>query len=314
MPGRSTRRNSKPSAGQQDLEGACYRVVQPLARNMPRKSNAVTPKILRRVGGYNLEVYSRRRASGGRKPADGQPVDLGQPPLACTSAAPFILAPLFVGSEGTLGITLEAKLRLIELPKVKAVLVVQFAELLDALAATPAILAHAPSAVEVLDRYILASTRLNPEAARLRRLSFRASRELFCSSSFMASRRPTCRRAGSALEAGLRRLGHGVAFLRATDPVPRRGSGSCASWPWAVDGRERRRQGHSFVEDTAVAPEHLRDYIAEFLGVVARHGTTAGVYAHASVGCLHVRPVINLKTEEGFDSSRRSRRRWPTSC
>src|SRR5438552_13415224 len=55
----------------------------------------------------------------------------------------------------------------------------------------------------------------------------------------------------------------------------------------------------SFVEDTAVGPEHLRDYIAEFLDLIARHGTTAGVYAHASVGCLHVRPVIDLKTETG---------------
>ena len=55
----------------------------------------------------------------------------------------------------------------------------------------------------------------------------------------------------------------------------------------------------SFVEDTAVAPEHLRDYIAEFLEIIARHQTKAGVYAHASVGCLHVRPVINLKTEDG---------------
>ena len=55
----------------------------------------------------------------------------------------------------------------------------------------------------------------------------------------------------------------------------------------------------SFVEDTAVAPEHLRDYIAEFLAIIARHGTRAGVYAHASVGCLHVRPVIDLKTEAG---------------
>src|SRR5437762_5840338 len=55
----------------------------------------------------------------------------------------------------------------------------------------------------------------------------------------------------------------------------------------------------SFVEDSAVAPEKLRDYIAEFLAIVARHGTSAGVYAHASVGCLHVRPVINLKTIEG---------------
>src|SRR5262249_44771490 len=57
----------------------------------------------------------------------------------------------------------------------------------------------------------------------------------------------------------------------------------------------------SFVEDTAVAPERLRDYIAEFLRVIARHGTTAGVYAHASVGCLHVRPVIDLKTVEGVE-------------
>ena len=55
----------------------------------------------------------------------------------------------------------------------------------------------------------------------------------------------------------------------------------------------------SFVEDTAVAPERLRDYIERFLAIVQRHGTTAGVYAHASVGCLHVRPVINMKTEDG---------------
>ena len=55
----------------------------------------------------------------------------------------------------------------------------------------------------------------------------------------------------------------------------------------------------SFVEDTAVAPERLRDYIDRFLNIVEAHGTSAGVYAHASVGCLHVRPVVNLKTEAG---------------
>ena len=55
----------------------------------------------------------------------------------------------------------------------------------------------------------------------------------------------------------------------------------------------------SFVEDTAVAPEKLRDYIARFIAIVQRHRTTAGVYAHASVGCLHVRPVVNLKTADG---------------
>ena len=55
----------------------------------------------------------------------------------------------------------------------------------------------------------------------------------------------------------------------------------------------------SFVEDTAVPPERLSEYIGRFLALLKQHGTTAGIYAHASVGCLHVRPVVNLKTEEG---------------
>src|SRR5258707_11607660 len=55
----------------------------------------------------------------------------------------------------------------------------------------------------------------------------------------------------------------------------------------------------SFVEDTAVKPEVLRDYIDEFLAMIKRNGSTSGVYAHASVGCLHVRPVVNMKTAEG---------------
>ena len=55
----------------------------------------------------------------------------------------------------------------------------------------------------------------------------------------------------------------------------------------------------SFVEDTAVRPEVLRDYIDEFLQMIRRNGSSSGVYAHASVGCLHVRPVVNMKTAEG---------------
>ena len=78
------------------------------------------------------------------------------------------LAGLFVGSEGTLGITLEAKVRLVELPRAKGLLVIHFTELLDALGATPDILTHGPSAVEVIDKYVLDSTRMNPEASRLR--------------------------------------------------------------------------------------------------------------------------------------------------
>src|SRR5439155_27108863 len=55
----------------------------------------------------------------------------------------------------------------------------------------------------------------------------------------------------------------------------------------------------SFVEDTAVVPDRLRDYIARFQQVLERYETRAGFYAHASVGLLHVRPVVNLKEDDG---------------
>ena len=61
----------------------------------------------------------------------------------------------------------------------------------------------------------------------------------------------------------------------------------------------------SFVEDTAVPPEKLSEYIGKFLQIVARHQTTAGVYAHASVGCLHVRPVLDLHHAEDLKKCRR---------
>src|SRR5262249_21068716 len=103
---------------QQDREGECYRVVRRLAAEHSGEIERRYPRILRRVGGYNLDRFT-----------NGQAINL---------------AHLLVGSEGTLAVTLEAKLHLELLPRAKALLVVQFADLLEALAATPAILAHQP--------------------------------------------------------------------------------------------------------------------------------------------------------------------------
>jgi FAD/FMN-containing dehydrogenase/Fe-S oxidoreductase len=263
--------------GQQDLEGTGYRLVQQLAAEHAVEIDRRFPKILRRVGGYNLDRF-------------------------CPSAlakSPFNLAHLFVGSEGTLGLTLEAKLRLVELPRAKTVLVIQFTDLLDALAAAPAILQHGPSAVEVIDKYVLDSTRLNPEASRLRNfLAGDPGAILIVELSGERAEELSARI--DALEAELRARKAGEHFHRAVD-----NAGQSRIWKLrkAALGLSMAEKGDakaiSFVEDTAVAPQHLRDYIAEFLQVIGRHGTTAGVYAHASVGCLHVRPIVNLKSEEG---------------
>jgi FAD/FMN-containing dehydrogenase/Fe-S oxidoreductase len=260
---------------QQDLEGECYRVVRRLAAEHACEIDRRYPKILRRVGGYNLDAF-----------------------VQCPTNA-FNLAHLFVGSEGTLGLTLEAKLRLIDLPKAKCLLVVQFDDLLKALAATPAILQHSPAAVEVLDRYILDSTRLNAEGARLRDF-LHGEPEAILIIEFYSERADELEPRLHALEAYLRRHGLGSHYLRATEAGVQGRIWKLRKLALGLSMAEKGdAKALSFVEDTAVAPEHLRDYIGEFLAVIHRHGTTAGVYAHASVGCLHVRPIVNLKTEAG---------------
>jgi Fe-S oxidoreductase len=211
----------------------------------------------------------------------------------------FNLAHLIVGSEGTLVLILEAKLRLLPLPRAGALLVIQFTDLLDALAATPAILEHGPAAVEVIDRYILDSTRLNPEARRLRDFLRGDPGAVLLVEYFGETPQELPARL-AALESDLRPRGFGYDYQQLTDP-----QAQARVWKLrkAALGLSMAEKGDakalSFVEDSAVAPQHLRDYIAEFLALISRHGTTAGVYAHASVGCLHVRPVVNLKTEAG---------------
>ena len=94
------------------LEAGCYRAVRQVAADCAEEIDRRFPKVLRRVGGYNLDEF----------------VD---------PAKPFNLAKLIVGSEGTLGLVVAAKINLVPLPKAKAVLTIEFDDLLDALAATP---------------------------------------------------------------------------------------------------------------------------------------------------------------------------------
>jgi len=257
----------------QTLEGSCYRAIDGLASEHADEVERRFPRILRRVGGYNLDMFTRRAERN--------------------------LAHLLVGSEGTLALTLEAKLNLVPLPRARAVLVAQFHDLLDALAATPDILKHGPSAVEVVDRYVLDSTKVNAEAARLRGF-LDGDPGAILVIEFSGDRADELPPRLESLLADLKQRNHGYHWLTATDAA---GQGRIWKLRKLSLGLSMAEKGDakaiSFVEDTAVAPEKLRDFIAEFLEVIRKHGTSAGVYAHASVGCLHVRPIVNLKTVEG---------------
>jgi FAD/FMN-containing dehydrogenase/Fe-S oxidoreductase len=277
---------------QSDREGECYRTVRWLATKHAEEIVRRYPKILRRVGGYNLDAFTNAFS----RDATAARADVSR---IVNARNGFDLSRLLVGSEGTLAVTLEAKLRLIPLPKAKAILVVQFADLLDALAATPVILQHSPSAVEVIDKYVLDSTKLNAEASRLRDFLHGEPGAILIVEFYGESAQELPPRL-DGLEGELKKNSVGSQYYRATDAAQQARVWKLRKLALGLSMAEKGdAKAISFVEDTAVAPEHLRNYIAEFLDVVRRHGTTAGVYAHASVGCLHVRPVINMKTEDG---------------
>ena len=257
------------------LEAQCYRTVHRLGHECAEEIDRRFPKVLRRVGGYNLDEF----VPGPRQ---------------------FNLAKMIVGSEGTLGVILEAKLNLVPLPKEKAVLVVQFRELLQALEATPLILKHGPSAVEVMDSFILDHTHLSATLQRVRETFVEGEPGALLCIEFYADAKDDLPPRLNALEDDLKHHGLGYRFHHALEPAQQarvwnlRESALGLSMTMREDAKSL-----SFVEDTAVAPEKLRDFIERFLELIRRHDTKAGVYAHASVGCLHVRPVINMKTADG---------------
>ena len=256
------------------IEARAYRTIPKIASTHADEIHRRFPKVLRRVGGYNLDEFVE-----GRNPIN--------------------LTKIMVGSEGTLGIVVEARIGLVPLPIARAVLAVEFENLSDALAATPAILVHRPSAVEIMDGFILGHTREIAVLDATRRTIFSDHGGALLCIEFAGDRADDLPPRIDAVERDLAGQFR-CRPTRALDPAAQLRIWSLRE---AALGLSTAMKGDakslSFVEDTAVPPERLRDYIDRFLQIVRRHGTNAGIYAHASVGCLHVRPVVNLKTAEG---------------
>ncbi len=261
--------------GEDHTPPACFSTVIELADKHADEIDRRFPKVLRRVGGYNLDEFIPGK----------QPVNP---------------AKIIVGSEGTLAVILEAKLNLVALPREKAVLVVQFHDVLESLEATPLILRHKPSAVEVMDSFILNHTRLSPALQRVRETFVEGEPGAILCIEFYGETKPELAERLVRLEHDLTARHYGYRYYHATEAAQQarvwnlRESALGLSMTMKEDAKSL-----SFVEDTAVAPEKLSAFIDRFLQIIRAHETSAGIYAHASVGCLHVRPVVNMKTADG---------------
>jgi len=260
-------------AAQSTGEGEIYRTLRRLGAEHAAEIDRRFPKILRRVGGYNLDEF--------------------------VPGKPFNLARMLVGSEGTLAAVVEARVNLEPVPRFVGLCVVHFHDLIESLASTPAILECRPCAVELVDRMMLDLTKQTGGMARM--MDFVAGEpDAILMVEFYGETR-------EELEAQLDRLiAHAKPkipayhYWRSTDPA-------VLSNIWKVRkagvGILQAMRGDAkaiaFVEDTAVSPDRLAEYIRRFRQIVADHGTSAGYYAHASVGLLHIRPVLSLKDPEG---------------
>ncbi len=212
---------------------------------------------------------------------------------------------LLCGSEGTLAIVVRAKLRLVPIPKHKGLGILHFGDVLDALGATPAVLQHDPSAVELIDRLIIEAGRAFP-TLRGRCDFLQGDPTALLVVEFQGDDAKAISSHLDALAADSTLMRNTYAVTKLVEPYRQAGV-----WEMRKAGlgllmsKPGDAQPHAFVEDTAVDPARLREFIERFFAILAREDVEAGYYAHASAGCIHVRPVLNLKQADDIERMRR---------
>ena len=229
------------------------------------------PKVLRRVGGYNIDSID----------------DNGHN-----------MARLLVGSEGTLAFFNEIELELQPVPAHRVLGICHFPTFYGAMASTRRIVELGPSAVELVDRTMI---ELSREIAMFRPVVERFVRgepAALLLTEFSGDDPAENFRRLKALGELMGDLGYPGAVVEAVDPAFQqvvwevRASGLNIMMSMKGDGKPV-----SFLEDCAVELEDLADYTERLTRIFEKHGTYGTWYAHASVGCLHVRPVLNVKQE-----------------
>ena len=208
---------------------------------------------------------------------------------------PFDLAKFVVGSEGTLAVTTRAEVGLVPKPKHAVFAVGHFTTIPSAIDATGDALSCDPAQVELMDKAILDLSRSKIEFADLGKiLEGDPAALLFVS--FTGDDVDELTDRLDRLIALWKSNGHGYHTLRAVTPAQQQALLKVrkAGLGLLMANSVGTRRPLAFVEDTAVDPVHLSVYTQRFKEVLDRHGLEAGFYGHASVGCLHVRPFVDL--------------------
>ena len=259
---------------QESLEGNIYKTLTTIINDYKDEISSKYPNIQRRVGGYNLDHFISKESIN--------------------------MAEFLVGSEGTLITATEAKLKLVDIPKYKGLSVLHFNDLIESMEATVDILDLNPAAIEHIGNSIINQTRQNLSYSRISNFIDGNPNSLLVVE-FIGDTEKEVVDQLKKLKSRAEQRKLGYSTLSVTSPQEQ-------SKVWAVRkaglGLLMSKPGDSkplpFVEDTAVSPEKLPQFIQRFDQIVKENKTEADYYGHASVGCLHIRPLVNLKTDAGI--------------
>ncbi|MBZ6495265.1 FAD-binding and (Fe-S)-binding domain-containing protein [Natrinema longum] len=290
-----------------DLEARIYAEVERILEADADRIEETYPDLKRNVSGYNLDRLVAE-ARGEELPGGEETGEAGT----------VNLARLLAGSEGTLAIVTEATVALESVPETKAVSLLCYPDLHEAMRDVEAILAHDPAAVEVLDDVLIdlardtaefgPVTEMLPEGTNAVLLvEFYAADEDHGKeqvAGLLADRVPSATPAGEPADDAPSSESETLAIeaLEAYDDTER-----AKLWKLRKSGlpillsRTTDAKHISFIEDTAIPPAKLPEFVEEFEEILESHDTYASFYAHAGPGVLHVRPLVNTKTEVGLE-------------
>jgi FAD/FMN-containing dehydrogenase/Fe-S oxidoreductase len=264
---------------QPGLVGEAHRVVRAIATTHRDDIAKTFPKLQRYMTGYDLAHMAT---------PDGSAVDLAQ---------------LIAGSEGSLGVITEARLRLTHFDRHRAMLVLRYPSFDSALASAEWLVATDPGSVETLDETVLGLAKNDVIYDQVR--------------DFLVDAGPETTRAinlveytgddEAAVKAKVEALLAQIATRQGTTGAPH---GYALTWKasereslWNLRKKGVGLLGNApglrkpvpFVEDTVVPPENLQAYVREFRALLDAEGLRYGMFGHVDVGCLHVRPALDLK-------------------
>ena len=269
-----------------DSAGAALEIgtrIKELAAQLAPEIDGRWPKQLRRVGGYNLDVF---------RPQSVRPY---------THDGSVNLAHLLIGSEGTLALTRSLTLQLWELPQAKVLGVVNFPSFYKAMDSAQHIVKlgidGTLTAVELVDRTMIELSLQNPAFAPVIRSAVIGEPDAVLLVEFSGGDKPALVRKLQQLVELMGDLGLPGSVVQMVEDAPQknlwevRKAGLNIMMSLKGDGKPV-----SFIEDCAVPLEHLAEYTDALTQVFRKHGTRGTWYAHASVGTLHVRPILDMRT------------------